>query len=84
MTVRVIPNPIIIKMMSSSRSPIQIKNMLNAGTRLENGIGRGSDKNAADNTIANPQSMWDALDAVIGCLKVEIFEVKLLKRTAAL
>ena len=63
---------------------MQIKKILNAGTRFENGIGNGKDKNAADKTIAKPQMICEPRVAVIGCLKVEIFEVKLLNFTATL
>jgi hypothetical protein len=55
MTAIVIPSPIISKKRSSSRSPIQMRAMLKAGTKLESGIGSGKERKAADKTIASPQ-----------------------------
>ena len=70
--------------MSSSKRPRQIKKMLRAGMRFEKGIGRGSDKKADDRTIANPHKMCEPLVLVMGCLKADILDVKLLNLTAAL
>ena len=48
-------NPIIRRKMSSSSRPRHIKAILKAGTKFENGMGRGSDKKAEEITIASPQ-----------------------------
>ena len=79
-----IPIPVVIKIRSSSNNPTQIRKILSAGIRLEKGIGRGSDKKAAERIIANPHITLANRLCAKGCLKVEIREVKALKREAAL
>ncbi len=76
--------PHITRIKSSSKSPTQIKNILRAGIKFENGIGRGRDKKPAVMIIDMPQMIWLARLCTTGCLKVDIFEVKLLNLTAAL
>ncbi len=82
--VAVIPYPIMIRRISSSRSPTQIENMPKAGMKLEKGIGRGRERKAASKVIARPQRICEARELVTGCLIVASFEVILENLTATL
>ena len=84
MTDNVIPFPQRMRIKSSSNNPTHIKKILNAGTKFENGIGSGNDRNAAEMTIEIPQITWLARVVVTGCLKVEILDVNTLNFLAAL
>jgi len=53
----VIPSPVMTNKISSSMSPRQIRKMLRAGIKLENGIGKGKDKNAAEIIIERPHKI---------------------------
>ncbi len=74
--VSVIPCPIRMRTTSSSSNPTQMRKILSAGMRFERGIGNGSERKAAEITIANPQKKWEKREFVMGCLKAESFDVK--------
>ncbi len=61
-----------------------MRKIAKAGIRLENGIGKGKERNAAEIIIEIPEIEWAILLLAIGCLKVESLDDKRLNLMEAL